>query len=304
MIIKNILIAVFILIPSIVMAQGLTAVMVNTNGLVQRPTNFIVTNRIVSVATNGTVSNPTNFWTANSNSINAVVAANSTSFTPSDSVYRVQQYFFGNNTKELSNSTIFDIGSNLSISIAATNANAIGAVRLIGDVNSSGTGGVGTRFANDSHTAWIRLEPLPRENGLMRFVLGLQNNLSTNLASYPTNHAIGFELRSLSGSLTNEVRLIAHNGTTNTNGPWIVIGDVFQDYTLGVSQNKTNGQIRLFVGVNQGTPTLNTNATILGGPTNNGVGGNSALEVGVFTTNTNSGSVNLRVDASLVEIAD
>jgi hypothetical protein len=260
--------------------------------------------RTVMVATNGVTQKPTNFWTANSNSINAVVAASSTSFTPSDSVYRIQQYFFGNNTKESNNSTITDINSNLSIGIAATNTNAIGAVRLIGDVNSSGTSGVGTLFANDSHTTWIRLEALPRENGLIRFVLGLQNNLSTNLASYPTNRAIGLELRSLSGSLTNEVRLIAHNGTTNTNGPWVTVGNVFQDYTLGVSQNKTNGQIRLFVGVNQGTPTLNTNATILGGPTNNGININSALEVGVFTTNTNSGSVNLRVDASLVEIAD
>lgn len=260
--------------------------------------------RTVMVGTNGVTQKPTNFWTANSNSINAVVVAGSASFTPSDSVYRVQQYFFGNNTKESNNSTITDINSNLSIGIAATNTNASGAVRLIGDVNASGTGGGGTRFANDSHTAWIRLEVLPRENGLMRFVLGLQNNPSTNLASYPTNHAIGLELRSLSGSFTNEVRLIAHNGTTNTNGPWVVIGDVFQDYTLGVSQNKTNGQTRLFVGVAQNAPTLNTNATISGGPTNNGIGLRSALEVGLFTTNTNNGSINLRVDASLVEIAD
>lgn len=260
--------------------------------------------RTVMVATNGVTQKPTNFWTANSNSINAVVAAGSNSFTPSDSVYQVQQYFFGNSTKESNNSTIVDIDSNLSIVIAATNTNAIGAIRLIRDINSSGIGGVGTRFALDSHTAWIRLEALPRESGLIRLVLGMQNNLLTNIASYPTNHAIGLELRSLSGSATNEVRLIAHNGTTNTNGSWVAIGDIFQKYTLGVSQNKTNGQIRLFVGVNQSVPTLNTNATISGGPTNNGIGLHSALETGLFTTNTNSDSINLRVDASLVEIAD
>ena len=91
--------------------------------------------RTVMTDTNGVVQRPTNFWTANSNSINAVVAAGSNSFTPSDSVYRVQQYFFGNNTKESNNSTIVDTDSNLSIVIAATNTNAIGAIRLIGDVN-------------------------------------------------------------------------------------------------------------------------------------------------------------------------
>lgn len=51
-----------------------TAVMVDSNSVVQRPTNFITNNRIVTVTTNGEVANPTNFWSANSNSINLVVS--------------------------------------------------------------------------------------------------------------------------------------------------------------------------------------------------------------------------------------
>lgn len=282
---------------------NLRSVMVDTNGVVQRPTNFITTNRIVSVDTNGAVATPSNFWTANSNSINSVVSSISSSFTPVDYVYKVQQYFFGNNTIESNNATINDANSSLLISIASTNSNAVGAVRLIANVNSRSAAGLGTLFANDSHTAWFRLESVPRENGLARFVLGAPSNPNTNIATYPTNRAFGFELKGLGGD-TNGIRLIAHNGTTNTNGPWVAIGDIFQDYIIGVRQNKTNGEISLFVGLNQSSPTINTNATILGGPTNNADNLQNALEVGLFATNTNSISISLQINAALVEISD
>lgn len=300
-------IAVLMLFSLVFVAQAQTnlrTVMVDTNGVVQRPTNFIATNRIVSVATNGTVATPTNFWTANSNFINSVVSNSSSTFNSVDLIYKVQQYFFGPSIIESNNAFVTIASSLLEISIAATNTNASGGARLINSVNSRSSGGVGTLFGNDSHTAWLRFESVPRENSLVRFILGTPSNPSTNIAAYPTNRAFGFELRSISASLTNEVRLIAHNGTTNTNGPWVAIGDIFQDYTIGAKQNKTNGEINLFVGSNQGVPTVNTNATIFGGPTNNAGGGQSALEIGMFTTNTNSASVNVTVHGALVEITD
>ena len=286
-----------------VQAQTNRTVMVDTNGVVQRPTNFIATNRIVSVGTNGTVANPTNFWIANSNSINSVIG-NASTFGGIDLIYRIQQSFFSDLTIEILNGSVGVANSTANLGSAGTNSNAISAIRLIDKVNSEAYQGAGTLFGNDSHTTWIRFEALPRENGIMRFVLGNVFTRSTNIAEYPTNRAIGFELRSLSGSSTNEVRLIAHNGTTNTNGSWVTVSTVFRRQTIGVEQNKTNGQVRLWVGEGATRPTVNTNATINGGPTNNAVGAESALEVGLFTTNTNSSTIGLNVFSSLVEITD
>lgn len=283
---------------------NLRSVMVNTNGVVQRPTNFIATNRLVSVDTNGAVANPTNFWTANSNSINSVVSNASSTFNAVELAYRIRQAFFVNSTIESLNSTVSITNSFLSTSIAGTNNSGIAAVRLLSTVNQIGPQGAGTLFGNHSHRAWIQLDSVPRENGLVRFVLGGNQALTTNIAQYPTNRSVGFELRSLGGSTTNEIRLIAHNGTTNTNGNWVTLGTLFQKYTIGVEQNKSNGQVQLWIGAGSVNPTLNTNATINGGPTNNASTGESALEVGLFTTNTNAASINLAVFSALVEITD
>lgn len=67
---------IFLLVASVsgFSQTNFTAVMVDSNSVVQRPTNFITNNRIVTATTNGEVANPTNFWSANSNSINAVVS--------------------------------------------------------------------------------------------------------------------------------------------------------------------------------------------------------------------------------------
>ncbi len=162
---------------------------------------------------------------------------------------------------------------------------------------------MGTLFGSDGHIAWIRFEALPYENGLIRFLLGRTFIDTTNIAAYPTNTAIGFELRRLSGD-TNEARLIAHNGTTNTNGPWVPVATVFRRQTIGVEQNKTNGQVRLWVGEGASRPVVNTNATISGGPTNNSPENHSTLSLGLFTTNTNSSFIGINVFSALVEIID
>jgi hypothetical protein len=280
---------------------NLRSVMVDTNGVVQRPTNFIATNRIVSVNTNGSVSNPTNFWTANSNSINSVV---SQSPYLSDRIFNRKISSFASLRTESVNSTISATNSIASLSIEATNTNGIAAIILISSVNNVGPAGIGTRFASDSHFAWINVDGVVREHGTLRMVLGSSQNLTTNLAAYPTNRAVGFELTEGAGG-TNQVRLIAHNGTTSTNGTWVSIGNVFSRYWIGVEQNKTSGEVKLYVGADSATPTNNTNATITGGPTNNADLGLAALMAGLFVTNSNTnGNVSASIYSAFVDIID
>jgi hypothetical protein len=298
----KILIVLFFILSASVQAQtNLRTIMVDSNGLIQRPTNFIVTNRIVSVATNGTVANPTNFWTANSNSINSVV---SQSPYLSDRIFNRKISSFADLRTESVNSAIAVTNSMVSISIPFTNTNSVAATMLMASINNVGPAGVGTRFASDSHFAWINIDAVVREYGTFRAVLGANQNLTTNLAAYPTNRAVGFELTEGAGQ-TNQVRLIAHNGTTNTNGPWVSIGDVFSCYWIGVEQNKTSGEVKLYVGINAATPTNNTNATITGGPTNNASGGLSTLSAGVVVTNSNTnGNVGISIYSAFVDVID
>jgi hypothetical protein len=294
------LIALLMFVSSSAFAQtNLRTVMTDTNGVVQRPTNFITTNRIVSVATNGTVANPTNFWTANSNSINSIVAASS---NVNDNIFNKTTATFADLLVDSVNGTATVSNSIITTTISGTNASGKAAVCLIRDVNSRGAAGVGTLFANDSHTIWTRIDSTPR-HGTVRVVLGNSIFSATNVSEYPTNCAIGFELSDAGGD-TNQVRLIAHNGTTNTNGPWVNIGDVFQRYWIGVEQNKTNGEVKLYVGVNSAIPTNNTNATISGGPTNNAGAGLSRFDVGVFTTNTNAQGSFFNVYSAFVDVVD
>jgi len=294
------LIALLMFVSGSAFAQtNLRSVMTDTNGVVQRPTNFITTNRIVSVATNGTVANPTNFWTANSNSINSVVASVGST---NNQIFNRTISSLADLSTDTTNGIVAVGDSFFTSSIAATNSSGKAAVRLIGNVNSRSPAGLGTLFGSDSHTIWTRIEVVPR-NGIARIVLGNRIFENTNIAIYPTNTAIGFEVTDIGGG-TNGVRLIAHNGATNTNGPWVNIGDVFQRYWIGVEQNKTSGEVKLYVGVNAAVPTNNTNATISGGPTNNAGGGLSSFDAGIFTTNTNAGSINLYIFSAFVDVVD
>lgn len=264
-------------------------VMVDSNGVVQRPTNHWSIAPVVTVNSNGVIIKPTNFW-----AVNAPVSV--------DANHNMFKTAFANLA------TATSAGANTVISnsivecdIAATNTSGTSSVRLIARVNDRGSSGQGTQFGNNSHTAYTVIDALPRINGNVRVVLG-NSTFSTNIAAYPTGHAIGYELENVGTSDTNRVRLIAHNGTTATNGPWVSIGTAFQRFTIGVRQNKTNNIVELIVGVNEATPAINTNATISGGPTGNADIGESAFDFGLFTTGTNAAGINANVYAAWVEV--
>lgn len=278
---------------------NLRTVMADTNGVIQRPTNFITTNRIVSVATNGTVANPTNFWTANSNSINSVVSGSS-GFNPADFVSKYAVATFANLVTQTSGSaTASATNSIASFLIPATNTDAVSGIRLIQEVNSRGAAGVGTVFGNANHTIWIRLGVAPSFNGLMRATLGHNFASATNIGAPLTNRGIGVEVNS-TNSTNLQVRLIAHDGTNSTNGQWVAMSDIFQRFTIGIAQ-KTNGEVNLYVGTNYGNPAINTNATINGGPTSNGPQNNHALDFRIEATNTNSYSAGAAIHSAVVE---
>lgn len=278
---------------------NLRTVMVDTNGVIQRPTNFITTNRIVSVDTNGAVANPTNFWTANSNSINSVVS-NISGFDPSIFVSKYRMATFANLATQTSGSaTASATNSTAALSIPATNTDAVAGMRLIQEVNSSGSAGVGTAWGQANHSIWFRLGVAPSFNGMMRATLGHDFVSATNIGSPLTNRGVGVEVNS-TNSTNLQVRLIAHNGTNSTNGQWVAMSDIFQRFTIGIAQ-KTNGEVNLYIGTNYGTPAINTNATINGGPTGNGPQNNHALDFRIEATNTNSYSAGAAIYSAIVE---
>jgi hypothetical protein len=265
MILKNSIIALLITSVS-AFAQGLTGVMVNSNGVVQRPTNFMVANNI---ATNQGVLVDFSYPIGTANLITYVQGANTGAGGTNGYV------FFGTD---------------------GTTTNAQGLVRLLGAVNNMGTGGVGTDWRDEMNFVFT-LDGLIRSTATgsqWRTVIGVYGvSTGTNIAAYPTNRAIGLELESgTTGSLTNRVRLIAHNGTTNTNGPWVDLGDIFQRYNIIIKHKGTNGIVELWHSLNYNQPTNNTNATISGAPTAAGGPLLNAWDAGIFqpTNNTNGNS--------------
>jgi hypothetical protein len=290
---------VFFVSGFVAQAQTNRTVMVNANGVVQRPTNFITTNRIVSVDTNGAVSNPTNFWTANSNSINSVVG-NVSGFNPADFVSKYQIATFANLATQTSGSASASAtNSTAALSIPATNTDAIAGIRLIEEVNSRSSAGLGTIWGQANHSIWLRISVAPSFNGLMRATLGHSIVSATNIGSVLTNRGIGIEVNS-TNSTNLQIRIIAHDGTNSTNGQWVAMSDIFQRFTIGIAQ-KTNGEVNLYIGTNYGTPAINTNATISGGPTSSGAGGNRALDVRIESTNTNSYGAGTTIYSAIVE---
>lgn len=241
--------------------------MADSNGVVQRPTNF-----------------QGNFG--------------------QDSAWTVRASFANLATQVDAVSTVTLTNSRGSVSIAATNTVALAAMRLISAVNARGPAGTGTVFSTTGNIAYVQLDATPRASGLLRVVLGNFSSVSTNIAAYPTNRAIGFELSSVPGTETNRVRLIAHNGTNSTNGPFVNIGDVFQRYVVGVKQTRGSESLQLLVGVNGASPAINTNATINGAPLVNAPGGHDAFDFGITTSTTNNGAVGATVYSAWVEVTD
>jgi hypothetical protein len=273
----------------------------NTNAASFRAALFGSGTNAVLVNSNGEVVSPTNVWAANSNAINAVIAPVSY-FT--ERIFNRRMTSFADLRTESVDASANVSNSTASITIQFTNTNGAAAVMLMRDINNVGPAGVGTRFGADNHWLWINFDCVVREHGTFRVVLGGNQNATSNIGAYPTNSAFGFELTQAAGE-TNQVRLIAHNGTTNTNGPWVPIGNLFQRYWIGVEQNKTNGEVKLYVGVNAATPTNNTNATISGGPTNNAAAANTALTARVSITNSNTnGNVGVSILSAFVDVID
>lgn len=246
--------------------------------------------KAVMVDESGVVQRPANFWSANS-----------------QASYNRHDVTFANLLVQTNDGGIANMtNSQLSISLQSTNATSRGAFRVMDIANGRPSAGVGTAWANDSHAFWIVMDCVARGTDVFRSVGG-NDTAGTNIAAYPTQRAVGFEMGlagESGGTGTNRVRLIAHNGTSSTNGPWVNVGTWFDRYTIGVLHNKSSGEVRLVVGVNSAPPALNTNATITGGPTNNGATSDSAWEIGMFSTQTNASAAGVSIYSAWLDVTD
>lgn len=282
---------------------NLRTVMVDSNGVVARPTNFIQTNGFVTVnTTNSVVNSPTNFWSANASNINTVISNQVLTF--SSFPYSIRQSFFSDSTQIVTNAAIYVTNSYVNTFINGTNTNAFAGIRLIAHVNAELSQGAGTLFNVDSHTVWIRMENnlSTGSNAITRVVLGNDSYQPSTVGAYPTNiPAIGFEISAIPGTATNQIRLIACNGTNSTNGPWVTIDTIFRKFTVGVQQTKGTNLVRLLYGGSMNAPT--NISQINGGPTISG-NGNSALDMAVIATGTNPANLSAILYSALVEMAD
>lgn len=306
-------IAALIIVLGAVSALGQTnlrTVMVNSNGVVERPTNFISTNGIVTAnTTNGSVLTPTNFW-------NNVVPTNFWATNGSNIVSTLGLGLAGNQTTQramlapglLNTATnggaVYISNSIVTVQSAATNATSASAVRLMAQAGSRAPNGSGTLWASLNNEFWVTGQyAMAGTNNRIRVVVGNDENTQTNVAVYPVNKAVGYEVL-VDTNADIRIRLIAHNGTSATNGPFVSLspaGDIFQRYTIGVKVNKTNGFCSLFIGTNSFAPVEVPAAQIVG-PTNNGDGGDAAFDIGAFNTETNSIGANaIVIDAYFIQ---
>jgi membrane-bound inhibitor of C-type lysozyme len=177
-------------------------------------------------------------------------------------------------------------GSRWTVNLA-TNASSASGVRL----------GRLDRGYNDSallawsstFTAFVYAEIWARTNAICRFVV-TQTGTTEGIANYPTNRAVGIEFR---GAANMEARLIAHNGTTATNGPWVSFnyGSIVYAYnTLFAVRHLTNGTVELYR-----NSTNVPSATITGGPTNGSSAGFVHVDYGMEnSTNAADNSANMQ----------
>lgn len=289
------------LISSTAIAQtNYKTVMVDTNGVLYRPTNFFSTNgfstNTLLVNTNGTTASPTNFWSANSNNIVAVIPPVTTIYGGIDLLKTFARSKY--------------VTSLTAIQTLMTNMNP-----------STGEGGWFTMYVSDTNPATIasgqaRLMrnawssgsgagiPFGQRNVMLvvdtQFTGGLQ---PTNIgrvvagaglgewAAVPNSAAIGYEIRQATNGDT-EVRIIAHNNTNLSTSGWVNIGGSSRQI-IGI-EARTNGVVNLWSAsqsqtVSSGTlPFIRTN--ISGGPVSDTGGGEANLMAGIFVnTNTASG---------------
>jgi hypothetical protein len=291
---KYVAAALWLLVGAAQAQTNLRSVMTDANGVIQRPTNFMATNRIVSVQTSGTVSNPTNFWTANAAAINAVITAESQSvlgsFAYADSIDLA-------NAEQQSDDAVFEnVSQTVTMRIEATNASATAAMRMTRYANYSPLTGSGIRW-NITNSFFVRLAAnLFDANDRVRFVLGNDPFATNSFISSLTNSGVGFEMRK-SGS-DNQIRLIAHNGSTSASSAWINASTTTGRLNVGVVS--AAGAVTLYMSRDSVPLALVTNIVITNGPTVPAGGQSGGFSGGMVTTTTNAFARTLYVfDAAL-----
>lgn len=297
-------VAAFIAILTAVQALGQTnlrTVMVNSNGVIEKPTNFNSANRfVITDSNNGSVLYPSNFWTNNASAILSVIGSLDQLDPPT------QRAVLGTGLASMvtNGGTVSLTNSYAKLTTPSTNASAFAALRLMAEAGSRNPNGVGTTWASFNNEFYVTAQyAMNTESNKFRVVVGNFQYSSTNIATIPTSHAVGYEVM----VDTNDdllVRLIAHNGTTLTNGPFVSLapnGDIYQRYTIGVSVNKTNGVCSLLIGTNSLPISVISAAQIIG-PTNNASGNYDSFDIGIFNAETGGIGGNVQItDAKFVQ---
>ena len=158
-----------------------------------------------------------------------------------------------------------------------TNASSASGVRL-GRLDRGYNAGANLAFTAP-FTAFVYGQIWSRTNAVCRFVV-TQTAAGESIGNYPTNRAVGIEFR---GASNLEARLIAHNGTTATNGPWVSFdyGTIVYAYnTLYAVRYSTNGIVELYTSFNDEYTNV-PSATITGGPTSFVSGGFVHVDYGM-----------------------
>ena len=153
---------------------------------------------------------------------------------------------------------------------SATNVGNLVGVRMgrMEGVNNTGSSG-GNNMFSSGFSAFVFVAAWSRSNQVLRFVVG--HSTGDPIGQYPTNRAVGIEF---SGDSDLSARLIAHNGTTATNGPLIsgLKGTPYAAYSMYAVRYYPNGTVELYRSLDRGAFTNIAAATISGGPTNNASG--------------------------------
>jgi hypothetical protein len=189
--------------------------------------------------------------------------------------------------------------SRASVRVTQFDNSGSAAVRFSDTVAHLGPSGAGTAFATRRFTAWVLLDAVPRVNGIARVVVGNDNQSISNVAIRPTTEFVGYEIRETSGN-TNEIRIIAHNGTTAVNSSWVTLGSLFDQYSIGVESSR--GTVKLWAGVLPSKPSVI--ATITNGPSSNADIGDSAFDFGLFASNTNVSAIGATVYNAWIQVLE
>jgi hypothetical protein len=232
----KLLLILFLFLSGVAYGQtNFRSVMVDTNGVVQRPTNFITNNRIVTVTTNGEVSNPTNFWSANSNSINAVVSnsANLTSALEAPDRFRNLSHAMASSIVGAGaiHSSLVDGRLDVRIVNGDTNARANVRVNRSGPWNGiSGNSGINWGRAFSVSASGTKSMSTNNENRAF-LILGA----ATSENDVPTNgNFVGLQWT----NVTNAQVIIGSNSVITTNGN--IVTSAAADFFLWID-HKTNG---------------------------------------------------------------